>query len=56
MSVIENDKDMLVLINICLLLQIFITYFCEKIFIDTVKNLKILSLKVISFAVTKPSM
>lgn len=55
MSIIGNDKDLLVLINIFLLLQIFSTYFCEKFFIDTFKTLKILSLKVISFAVTKPS-
>lgn len=32
MSIIENDKDMLVLINIFLLLQIFVTYFYEKFF------------------------
>ena len=44
MFIIENEKDLLATINI-FCCKFFIIYFCEKFFIDTVKNLKILSLK-----------
>lgn len=55
-SIIENDKDMLVVINIFLLLQIFYHLFLWKnVFIDTVQEFEDTVSKSHPVYITKPS-